>query len=265
MLLAELEASSEPLSPSDERLLERMGWNRERAGQVFRDLEQAGIVGFAEERQPRGRPRKLYFPNQRYRPMEGLTAEAIERELDAYVEVAATDLLGSDQELTAEDVQDWAGKVEVTIRNRCGRAWAARFRVEGHGLAPRDEVNTKIHFIDDDLVPKVRGGWFSGARSAELEAIERELDAYVEVAATDLLGSDQELTAEDVQDWAGKVDVTIRNRCTPAWAARFLAEGHALAPRDELNAKIHFIHDELAAKIRADWFLPGRRAQATSA
>jgi hypothetical protein len=263
MLLAELEASNGPLSPSDERLLERMGWTRERAGQVFRDLEEAAIVGFAEERQPRGRPRKLYFPNERYRPNERLTAEAIVQELDAYVEVAATDLLGAGR-LTTTDVQGWAGKVEVTIRNRCGRAWAARFRVEGHGLRPRDELNTKIHFIHDDLVAKIRGGWFSGARSAEAEAIERDLDAYVEVAATDLLASDRELTEADVQRWAAQVEVTIRNRCNPAWAARFLVEGHGLPPKDELNTKIHFIHDDLAAKIRADWFLP-RRAEATPA
>jgi hypothetical protein len=262
MLLAELEASS-PLSPSDEQLLERMAWTRERAGQVFRDLEEAGIVGFTEERQPRGRPRKLYFPNHRYRPNERLTADAIMQELDAYVEVAATDLLRADQ-LTTTDVQDWAGRAEVTIRNRCGRAWAARFRVAGRGLRPRDELNTKIHFIHDDLVAKIRGGWFSGARSAEAEAIERDLDAYVEVAATDLLGSDRELTAADVQGWAGKVEVTIRNRCNPAWAARFLAEGHGLPPQDELNTKIHFIHDDLVAKIRADWFLPPR-AEATPA
>ena len=62
MLLAELERSGEPLSPSDERLLERMGWTRERAGQVFRDLEEARIVASVEEPQIRGRPRKLYFP-----------------------------------------------------------------------------------------------------------------------------------------------------------------------------------------------------------
>jgi hypothetical protein len=66
MLLAELENSGEPLSPSDEALLQRLGWTRERAGQVFRELEEAGIVDSTQERQARGRPRKLYFPNPRY-------------------------------------------------------------------------------------------------------------------------------------------------------------------------------------------------------
>ena len=66
MLLAELENSGEPLSPSDEALLQRLGWTRERAGQVFRVLEEAGIVDSTQERQARGRPRKLYFPNPRY-------------------------------------------------------------------------------------------------------------------------------------------------------------------------------------------------------
>jgi EAL domain-containing protein (putative c-di-GMP-specific phosphodiesterase class I) len=62
MLLAELEGAGRPLSPSDEQLLQRMGWTRERAGQVFRDLEDAGVVASSDEAQDRGRPRKLYFP-----------------------------------------------------------------------------------------------------------------------------------------------------------------------------------------------------------
>ena len=63
MLLAELENGSEPLSPSDERLLATFGWTRERAGQVFRDLEKANIVTSTEQPRERGRPRKLYSPN----------------------------------------------------------------------------------------------------------------------------------------------------------------------------------------------------------
>jgi len=66
MLLAELENSRGPLSPSDEALLQRLGWTRERAGQVFRELEEARIVDSTQERQARGRPRKLYFPNPHY-------------------------------------------------------------------------------------------------------------------------------------------------------------------------------------------------------
>jgi hypothetical protein len=66
MLLADLENAGEPLSPSDEGLLDRFGWTRERAGQVFRELEEARIVASTQERQPRGRPRKLYFPNPNY-------------------------------------------------------------------------------------------------------------------------------------------------------------------------------------------------------
>lgn len=67
MLLAELENSSEALSPSDEGLLARMGWTRERAGQVFRDLAAHGLVVSTAERQGgRGRPRTLYVPNDLY-------------------------------------------------------------------------------------------------------------------------------------------------------------------------------------------------------
>jgi len=66
MLLAELEDSSEAVSPSDEKLLQRLGWTRERAGQVLRDLETHNLVTSTQERQPRGRPRKLYRPNTQY-------------------------------------------------------------------------------------------------------------------------------------------------------------------------------------------------------
>lgn len=59
MLMAELEASG-PASASDERLLRRLGWTRARAVQVFKQLEQAGIVTASEQRGGAGRPRKIY-------------------------------------------------------------------------------------------------------------------------------------------------------------------------------------------------------------
>jgi energy-coupling factor transporter ATP-binding protein EcfA2 len=59
MLMAELEALG-PASASDERLLRRLGWTRARAVQVFKQLEQAGIVTASEQRGRAGRPRKIY-------------------------------------------------------------------------------------------------------------------------------------------------------------------------------------------------------------
>ncbi|MBA2274878.1 MAG: hypothetical protein H0W21_13410 [Actinobacteria bacterium] len=59
MVVAELEASG-PLSASDERLLRRLGWTRERAVQVLRQLEAAGLVTTSLQKGPSGRPRKLY-------------------------------------------------------------------------------------------------------------------------------------------------------------------------------------------------------------
>lgn len=59
-LIAELEKSG-PSSPSDQRLLSRMGWSVARAHQVFTDLEAAGLVVSSAERTGRpGRPRKVY-------------------------------------------------------------------------------------------------------------------------------------------------------------------------------------------------------------
>jgi len=53
-----------PVSPSDKRLLERLGWTRARAAQVFKQLEQAGLVVVTDEAPDGpGRPRKLYAAN----------------------------------------------------------------------------------------------------------------------------------------------------------------------------------------------------------
>lgn len=60
-----------PVSASDKRLLERLGWTRTRASQVFKQLEEAGLVVATEEAQDGpGRPRKLYAPNERYHAIE---------------------------------------------------------------------------------------------------------------------------------------------------------------------------------------------------
>jgi hypothetical protein len=58
-LLAEVEANG-AASPSDEGLLKKLGWTRGRASQVFRELEQHGLVRSLERPGTRGRPRRLY-------------------------------------------------------------------------------------------------------------------------------------------------------------------------------------------------------------
>lgn len=62
MLLAEL-MDLAPISASDKRLLDRLGWTRGRAAQVFKQLEDAGLVTVTEETPTGpGRPRRLYAP-----------------------------------------------------------------------------------------------------------------------------------------------------------------------------------------------------------
>ena len=58
-LLAEVEANG-AASPSDEGLLKKLGWTRGRASQVFRELEQQGLVRALERPGSGGRPRRLY-------------------------------------------------------------------------------------------------------------------------------------------------------------------------------------------------------------
>jgi hypothetical protein len=60
MLVAELESLGRA-SASDDQLLNRLGWTRGRASQVFGQLEEAGIVTSSPLRGERGgRPRKVY-------------------------------------------------------------------------------------------------------------------------------------------------------------------------------------------------------------
>ena len=60
-LLAELEAVGSA-SASDPRLLERLGWSRQRAAQVARTLEEAGLVTGGTARGEDGRVRKVFAP-----------------------------------------------------------------------------------------------------------------------------------------------------------------------------------------------------------
>lgn len=65
MLMAELESLG-PSSASDERLLERLGWTRSRAVQVFRQLEKEGLVTSSFVKGDSGGRRKLYRPADPY-------------------------------------------------------------------------------------------------------------------------------------------------------------------------------------------------------
>lgn len=58
-LLAELEAGG-PASPSDEGLLQRLGWSRARASQVFGELLEHGLVRVSTAPSAGSRPRRLY-------------------------------------------------------------------------------------------------------------------------------------------------------------------------------------------------------------
>jgi hypothetical protein len=58
MLLSELENG--PASASDPALLSRMGWSRQRAHQVLRQLADAGLVEESLQSAGQGRPRRVY-------------------------------------------------------------------------------------------------------------------------------------------------------------------------------------------------------------
>jgi energy-coupling factor transporter ATP-binding protein EcfA2 len=60
MLLSEIEALGRAVSASDEELLRRMGWTRNRAVQVLGQLEDAGLLHSYNDRGPRGGTAKMY-------------------------------------------------------------------------------------------------------------------------------------------------------------------------------------------------------------
>ena len=60
MMLAKLENLDRPVAASDDELLQRLGVTRERATQVLRQLDDAGLLESFHEAAARGRPRKLY-------------------------------------------------------------------------------------------------------------------------------------------------------------------------------------------------------------
>lgn len=59
MVVAEIEALG-PVSASDPRLLDRLGWTRPRAAQVLAELERAGLVASETVRSGAGRPRRVF-------------------------------------------------------------------------------------------------------------------------------------------------------------------------------------------------------------
>ena len=91
---------------------------------------------------------------------ERVSARQIERELRDIDEVAATDLLDRDDDPMAAEVAELTGKADVTIRSHGGSSYAAVFRGKGRGLSARDELNSKIAYVLDDLVPKAQGNLF---------------------------------------------------------------------------------------------------------
>lgn len=70
MLFSEL-MDLAPVSASDARLLDRLGWTRARASQVFKQLEDSGLVVVTGQTpEGPGRPRKLYAPNSQFHSVE---------------------------------------------------------------------------------------------------------------------------------------------------------------------------------------------------
>jgi hypothetical protein len=158
------------------------------------------------------------------RAVEIITPERIERNLDSHVKVATDQLIG-DAVVDADFVEQWATTTGLTIRAHCGgMAWEGRFLAAGRGKTPREEVEAKIAFIDDNLLPKVRAGyWGTRDDGATREAAASKLD---ELAEEGILIRDREIppgtswgTALQrctavTQHWQLKSDAEVRRSAT---------------------------------------------------
>jgi hypothetical protein len=83
------------------------------------------------------------------------------------------------------------------------------------------------------------------------ESVEAELIAFVPLAGEMLRG---DATQDEVDDWAARVGVGVRARGPRGEEEMFLAEGHGLAPADELRAKVRRLQDHILPRVRAgDW------------
>lgn len=83
------------------------------------------------------------------------------------------------------------------------------------------------------------------------ESVEAELIAFVPLAGEMLRA---EVSQKEVDDWAGCVGVGIRARGPRGEEEMFLAEGHSLAPADELRAKVARLQNHIMPKVRAgEW------------
>lgn len=68
MLLTEIEQLDRPVWSSDQELLDRMGWTRNRAVQVLGNLEDVGLLTSYTDRGPEGGQAKMFIVNRQWRP-----------------------------------------------------------------------------------------------------------------------------------------------------------------------------------------------------
>lgn len=84
------------------------------------------------------------------------------------------------------------------------------------------------------------------------ESIDDELGAFVSWAGRMLRG--EVVTPEQIGDWAGKVGISIRVRGPRGEEDMFIAVGHNLDPRAELEAKVARLQNHVLPKVRAgEW------------
>ncbi len=82
-------------------------------------------------------------------------------------------------------------------------------------------------------------------------SIERELAPFVALAGRLLRKG---VVREQVDAWASSVGIGIRARGPIGEEEMFLAEGHGLAPADELRAKVARLQNHILPKVRAgEW------------
>lgn len=157
------------------------------------------------------------------------------------------------------DADDVSATVERIVRDVYRHR--ARRRQLGDKAATQQAARETEALALGEAVTLPASGEATGTDMTVADAIERALNAHVAVAAKDLLNRDEDVTIAELRSWAATTGITVRTYCGESWELSFLAEGRGrgLSARDELNAKLYFIRNELVDKLRRGWFNAGPR------
>jgi hypothetical protein len=156
--------------------------------------------------------------------------------------------------------RDWDARVSRALSDDVRMEWAAASTLpEAHPTRSLIEHTSTIAGVRGHLAAKLAClkaiiGRLEPAPTSGIavevvtaESIEPELSAFVPWAGRMLQG---DVEQEPVTDWAEKVGISLRARGPEGEEDMFLAEGHGLGARAELEAKVARLQNHILPRVR---------------